>query len=256
MPRFYLVDLESIECATPRSQFNVQRIDDLAHNLIETGSLLQPLVLEATGPESYRIISGEEGYYAGMRASEINAEIEMVDAFVIEADKVEAANAQIRLMSGSMTSAPTDSALTGSALTDSALTDSAPINSAPINNDVLQLLNARISNLETRHDQDIRDLKVSYQKDIDYLQNKVANIEGHMSSKLKPLDMFNQLSEVDLFKALKKAGIPGKTLENLTKNIINARKTSPFDSFTDVVSRTDKLGDKTMLKIIDTWSGF
>ncbi|WP_353259899.1 ParB N-terminal domain-containing protein [Prochlorothrix hollandica] len=246
MPRFYLVDLESIECTTPRSQFNVQRIDDLAHNLIETGSLLQPLVLEATGPESYRIISGEEGYYAGIRASEINAEIEMVDAFVIEADKVEAANAQIRLMSGSVTSVPI-----GSVPTDSATTDS-----ATINNDVLQLLNARISNLETRHDQDIRDLKVSYQKDIDYLQNKVANIEGNMSSKLKPLDMLNQLSEVDLFKALKKAGIPGKTLENLTKNIINARKTSPFDSFTDVVSRTDKLGDKTMLKIIDTWSGF
>ena len=94
--RFYLVDIDSINCDTPIAHSH-EAIDALAESILAVGALLEPLVLVRTGCESYQLISGVLGYYAAVRANEIDPSFETIDAYVIPTDTLEQATQQINI---------------------------------------------------------------------------------------------------------------------------------------------------------------
>jgi len=81
---FVLVDVESINSVVPRSNFAEADLENLADLIIETGGLINPLVVKMTGLESYTVVDGDLAYYAAVRAREKNPrKCEMVNAFLI-----------------------------------------------------------------------------------------------------------------------------------------------------------------------------
>ncbi len=50
------------------------------------------------------------------------------------------------------------------------------------------------------------------------------------------------------------AGIRGKTATGLLKNIETERKKKKFESLIELKNRVDKLGEISIVKIIDAWS--
>ena len=234
MTKYYLVDVKSIQSTTPRSNFKVDQLETLAHSILETGGLLSPLLLKQTGPESYEVLTGDLEYYAAVRAKELDPRKgEMVNAFVIPPQQQDAAVAQVDLLSPAPQSTATSAAT------------SAPAGDADL----------RITNLESRLDEAIRDLKRSQDRDIKRLEQTINILKAQIPQRVEPLDAFNTLSLPELAQKLASARVVGKTAAKILISIEKERKKSEFKSFTDIVERIDGLGDKRMLAIIDTWSG-
>jgi len=236
MSEYYLVDVKSITSKTPRSQFRVDEIETLARKILAAGGLLSPILLKQTGAESYEVLAGDREYYAAVRAREINPQDgEMVNAFVVPEDKVEAAIEQFK-------------SVHLKSVHPSSVSDSDPTASPSAD------INQRLTNLESRLDTAIQDMKQAHQRDVQRLEQQLQAFQQQIPGKVEPLEVFNTASPVDLKKKLAIAGIRGKTSDTLIKNIEEARTKAPFTSLTDVVRRVEKLGDRRMLSILDAWN--
>jgi len=234
MTEYYLVDVKSIQSTTPRSNFKVDQLETLAQSILETGGLLSPLLLKQTGAEAYEVLAGDLEYYAAVRAKEIDPRKgEMVNAFVIPPKQQDAAVAQAALLSPAPQPAATSLATPG------------PAGDADL----------RITNLESRLDEAIRDIKQSQDREIKRLEQAVNDLKTQIPQRVEPLDAFNTLSLPELAQKLASCRVVGKTAEKILKSLEKERKKGKFTSFTDIVQRIDGLGDKRMLAIIDTWSG-
>ncbi|MFQ3615531.1 MAG: ParB N-terminal domain-containing protein [Cyanobacteriota bacterium] len=234
MSEYYLVDVKSITSKLPRSQFSVDEIEKLARSILSAGGLLSPILLKQTGADSYEVLAGDREYYAAVRAQEINPrEAEMVNAFVIPPDISEAAIEQFKVLHPPLPTAPSSDTQTP----------------APTYAD------QRITNLESRLDAALQDIRQTHQRDFQRLEKQLQILQQQIPQKIEPLEIFNTASPADLMQKLAIAGIRGKTSETLIKNIEKARAKAPFTSFTDVVKRVEKLGDKRMLSILDAWNG-
>lgn len=234
MTKYYLVDVKSIQSTTPRSNFKVDQLETLAQSILETGGLLSPLLLKQTGAETYEVLAGDLEYYAAVRAKELDPRKgEMVNAFVIPPEQQDAAVAQAALLSPAPQPAATS------------LATSASAGDADL----------RITNLESRLDEAIRDIKQSQDRDIKRLEQTVNDLKTQIPQRVEPLDAFNTLSLPELAQKLASARVVGKTAAKILKSIEKERKKGEFKSFTDIVERIDGLGNKRMLAIIDTWSG-
>jgi signal recognition particle GTPase len=239
MTKYYLVDVKSIKSNTPRSNFKVDELETLAQSILASGGLLSPLVLKQTGAETYEVLAGDLEYYAAVRAKELDPRKgEMVNAFVVPEEAQSAAIEQAALLS------PTPK----STATPNQSIPAAP--PAPTGDSDL-----RITNLESRLDEAIRDLKRSQDREINRLEQTVNDLKAHLPQRIEPLDAFNDLSLPELAQKLVSANVRGKTAERMLKGIEKEREKAKFKSFTDIVERVDGLGDKRMLAIIDTWSG-
>lgn len=246
MSEYYLVDVKSITSKVSRSQFSVDEIETLAREILAAGGLLSPILLRQTGAASYEVLAGDREYYAAVRAREIDPrEGEMVNAFVVPEDRVEAAIAQFKSVKSvkSVNSGHLDSGHQSLA----SQSDSPAIISADTDR--------RLTNLESRLDTAIQDIKQTHQQDIQRLQQQLQALQQQIPQKVEPLEIFNTAAPTELMKKLLSAGIRGKTNETLVKNIEKARAKAPFTSFTDVVKRVEKLGEKRMLNILDALNG-
>jgi hypothetical protein len=82
--KFFLVDVVCITSAKSCEEFDKTKVNELADSILESDGLLKPLVLKATGPESFEVIDGYLQYWAAVRAREKDSRKgEMVNAFVI-----------------------------------------------------------------------------------------------------------------------------------------------------------------------------
>ena len=82
--KFFLVDVVCITSAKSYKEFDKTKVKELADSILESDGLLKPLVLKATGPESFEVIDGYLEYWAAVRAREKDPRKgEMVNAFVI-----------------------------------------------------------------------------------------------------------------------------------------------------------------------------
>ena len=81
---FSLVDVKSITSDVPRSNFAEADLDNLADIILEAEGIIRPVVVKATGIESFSVVDGHFEYYAAVRAKEKDARKgEMVNAVVI-----------------------------------------------------------------------------------------------------------------------------------------------------------------------------
>jgi flagellar biosynthesis chaperone FliJ len=100
MIKCLFADITSISSQIARTEFDESEIEHLADVILATDGLIRPLIVKQVGLEQYTVIEGNLEYYAAVRAKEKDSRrAEMVNAFVIPADRQQLAIEQLALLS-------------------------------------------------------------------------------------------------------------------------------------------------------------
>ena len=278
MTEYYQIPVKYIHSSVPKSDFSLDEINDLALAIINSGCLLEPLIVKQLNFQSYELLSGHRNYYAALKAKEIDIRVaEMVSVFVVSDENYDGVLKQIKLLSKTHELLPPE----------------------PNSQESLQILNAihklqsqtteilqRVEHVESKVQSTIANttsvvtpppmsdpelgqslisqlftnlangsVEVVIRKPQEVQQQTVQSIDlPDVPSPVTPLERFNTLSKLELMQAFEKAGITGKTLQTIVKNMIKAREEYAFTSYKDVIIRTDQMSEKKMLQILDYWS--
>lgn len=97
---FYLVDVVAITPPTPEATpSELEKIKHLSESIVESGGLIQPLILCQTDPFSFALIAGRVEYFAALKAWSLDPRnCEMVNAMVVPAESEEAVTSQLELL--------------------------------------------------------------------------------------------------------------------------------------------------------------
>ncbi|WP_445247471.1 ParB N-terminal domain-containing protein [Microcoleus sp. OTE_8_concoct_300] len=228
-----LVAVKRITSAVPRSNFAEPDLEKLARLILESGGLINPIIVRRNGMDAYEIVDGDFEYYAAVRAKEIeNLKGETIGAFILEEENEELLLEQLEI------------------LRKTAITEKKSISEVPQQSSSFE---QRLTNIETRLENRINELKAEYTREKQALIERVKDVESRIP---KPVPLLEALNTQDKFKLainLKNAGIASQTMR---ENIITQRDLEPFTSFENVVQRIKGLGDKTMIKVIDNWQKY
>ncbi|AFZ08226.1 ParB domain protein nuclease [Oscillatoria nigro-viridis PCC 7112] len=80
-----LVAVKRITSAVPRSNFAEPELEKLARLILDSGGLINPIIVRRKGMDAYEIVDGDFEYYAAARAKEIEPlKGETIGAFILE----------------------------------------------------------------------------------------------------------------------------------------------------------------------------
>ncbi|MEG5034855.1 ParB N-terminal domain-containing protein [Microcoleus sp. AT3-D2] len=227
-----LVAVKKITSAVPRSNFADPDLEKLARLILESGGLINPIIVRRNGMDAYEIVDGDFEYYAAARAKEIDAlKGETIGAFILEEENEGILLEQLEI------------------LRKTAIIENPSVTVVPQQSSSFE---QRLTNIETRLENRINELKAEYTREKQALIERVKDVESHIP---KPVPLLSALNTQDKFKLatnLKNAGIKSQIIEQ----IIKQRDLEPFTSFESVVQRITGLGDKTMIKLIDYWQRY
>jgi len=229
-----LVAVKRITSAVPRSHFAEADLEKLARLILESGGLINPIIVRRNGMDAYEIVNGDFEYYAAARAKEIEPlKGETIGAFILEEENEELLLEQLKI------------------LKKTAITEKKSISEVPQQSSSFE---QRLTNIETRLENRMNEFKAEYTREKQALIERVKDVESRIP---KPVPLLEALNTQDKFKLatnLKNAGIKAQTIEQ----IIKERDLQQFASFENVLERMKGkgLGDKTMIKLIDKWQKY
>jgi len=279
-----LVAVKKIVSAVPRSIFAEPDLDKLARLILESGGLINPILVRRTSMDSYEIVDGDFEYYAAARAREIEPlKGETIGAFILEPENEELLLAQLEI------------------LRKTAITDNFGDNETPKESSITEdsgesetleppsSFEQRLTNIEARLENQINELKAEHAREKQVLAQRIQEVENLISqlpllieaqlaqriNELKSesvsekptlvdtvqevekvtsqpmslLDALNTQNKSQLGANLKDAGLKPPVIQLILKE----RDVRPFVSFANVVERIKGLTEKTMIKIIDYW---
>ena len=240
MISFSLVDVKDITSSIQRSSFTESDLEDLAEMILESEGLIKPLVLKATGIESYTVVDGHLEYYAAVRAKEKDPRKgEMVNAFVIspksEKTIVKQSEALKSVKSHDDIKVPEKS------------TDS----------------ESRLANIELRLEKQINELRSEQAQERRRIDDRLKEIEKQIPKPIEPLEAFNGLGIAELALRLKRAGLADKKAVQIAKSVESERKNKKFESLSSVVARVKittgnrqvkGISSEKMIDIVDSWT--
>ena len=242
MITFYLVDMKDITSDIPRSNFYEADLDSLADMIIDGGGIIRPLILKATGAETYTVVDGHFEYYAAVRAREKNPRKgEMVNAFVISAKAEDLIVKQATFIRGVESYEKPVNTITETTSSDS----------------------SRLANLELLIENQLNEFKLELAQERQRVENKLKEIQSQIPKQITPLEAFNTLNLLELTYRLRTAGFTDKKAVDIAESIEKERKKKQFVSLSDVVMRVKVTSGKKQIKgitsdkmvdIIDGWS--
>ncbi|MEL0588785.1 MAG: hypothetical protein U1V55_25090 [Planktothrix rubescens PR222] len=97
----YLVDIQDISSSQLRSNFSEKDLKNMAELILELGGLLKPLIIKEGGLRRFEVIEGHFEYYAVVKALEIDDDLEMVRAFIINENSESSAKKQLQFLNAS-----------------------------------------------------------------------------------------------------------------------------------------------------------
>lgn len=228
-----LVAVKKITSAVPRSNFTEANLEKLARLILESGGLINPIIVRRNGMDAYEIVDGDFEYYGAARAKEIEPlKGETIGAFILEEENEELLLEQLEI------------------LRKIAITEKKSISEVPQQSSSFE---QRLTNIETRLENRINELKAEYTREKQALIERVKDVESRIPKPVPLLEALNTQKESQLASNLKNAGIKSKTIID---KIIKQRELEPFTSFENVVQRITGLGEKTMIKVIDYWQRY
>jgi len=81
---YYLSPVDQISASIKKGKYPGKDVDALANEILKAGMLVRPVVVKATGPNQYKLVSGEFEYLAARRAQQLNPRAaEMVSTIVL-----------------------------------------------------------------------------------------------------------------------------------------------------------------------------
>ncbi|MBD1886538.1 ParB N-terminal domain-containing protein [Microcoleus vaginatus] len=229
-----LVAVKKITSAVPRSNFAEADLEKLARLILESGGLINPIIVRRNGMDAYEIVDGDFEYYAAARAKEIEPlKGETIGAFILEEENEKLLLEQLEIHRKT-------------AITENKIVSEVPQQSSSFEQ--------RLTNIETRLENRINELKADYTREKQALIERVKDVESRIP---KPVPLLEALNTQDKFKLatnLKNAGIKAQTIEQIIKD----RDREQFASFENVLERMKGkgLGEKTMIKLIDKWQKY
>lgn len=220
-----LVDIENLTSEVPRSNFSETELEKFARALLKSGGIVKPLLIKRTDIDSYVVVEGHFEYYATVKATEIDPDLEMVRAFIVSSENEQPLREQVELLNQK----------------NSIIPDAKPTVTSE-NGDRITNLEIRLTKSESRLEERFKNLELEVHK---YKRNQ---------ARTKPLDIFNKTKDSNLVLILRGASITGKTANSLIEAIQEERQKQEFKDLSDVVKRINGLGDTRLRKIIDSWS--
>lgn len=231
-----LVEVRTISCDRSRSEFDEQKIEEAARLIVEAEGIINPLVLNRTGINSFEVVEGHFEYYAAARAREIDLAIaETVAAYIVEEDNKTIAR-QVEIFRKPSIESSTDNSQTERSHNSS---------NVAVNN-----LETRLNNFESRIDNRLYELKSEYNQKNKELEVAIKSLKDKLPEQIEPQATFNQADLKELIIKLKPILRSDKQANTIAQNVIRAR---PFSSLSEVMDKTEGLGDKKMLRIVDSW---
>lgn len=235
-----LVAVKKITSSKPRSDFAANDLETAAQLILESEGVISPIVVRRTSLQSYEVVDGDFEYYAAARAREIDIRKgEMIGVFIIEPENEAALKRQVELFRNSKRLGKNEISVSDCKESTSTNID-------------LRLTNteSRMFNIESRFENRTNDLQAEFRYEIQSINEKLKEIENRIPKPIEPLEALNKLSLPVLKKKLKHINVNDKIIEK----IFNERETNgQFTSFSNVVARINGLGDKTMLRIVDSF---
>ena len=236
-----LVAVKKIISSKLRSIFADNELEQAARLILDSEGVINPIVVRRTSLQSYEVVDGDFEYYAAVRAREIDPRKgEMIGVFIIESENEETLTKQVELFRKSK------------AFIDNNVSASSDgIESRLINMESRSSnTESRVTNLESRFENRTIELQREFRLEIKNINDRLKEIENRIPKPMEPLEALNTLSLSELTSKLRRVGINIKIIEK----IISERDNGKFKSFSNVVDRIKGLGDKTMLKIIDSFA--
>lgn len=234
------IAVKKIKSSVPRSTFSEDDLSLTAKLILGVEGLINPIILRRTSSQSYEVVDGHFEYHAAVTAKEIDAQKgEYISAFIIDPDNEKVFEEQIQLLRRSHSLHNTLSK--SSDREESMSTD---IKLLPSSTE------SRMTNIESRFDNRITELQDEFRRAIKEMLNRLQEVENRVPKPIEPLEALNNLTLSDLTSKLKRVSVSQKVINS----IVNERKNGQFKSFSNVVERVKGLGDKTMLKIIDSFN--
>src|SRR4028118_312355 len=215
-----LVAVKRITSAVPRSNFAEPELEKLARLILDSGGLINPIIVRRNGMDAYEIVDGAFEYYAAARAKEIEPlKGETIGAFILEEENEELLLEQLEI-------------LRKTAIIDNPITNVVPQPSSSFEQ--------RLTNIETRLENRINELKAEYTREKQALIERVKDVESRIPKPVPLLEALNTQEPSKLAINLKNAGITSQIIEQ----IIKERDLDQFASFENVLERIKGLGEK------------
>ncbi|NES22162.1 MAG: hypothetical protein F6K41_25375 [Symploca sp. SIO3E6] len=234
-----LVAVKKITSTVPRSNFTDEELEQAAQLILQVEGVINPIILQRIGLDTYEVMAGDFEYYAAARAREIDPRKgEMIGAFLVEEENEEVLKQQIAL------------------LRKPQATVAEPTNPSSSS------LESRLTNLESRLENRINELKNQQETAKQKLDKELQELQNQIPQKQEPLDIFNNLSLPELAFRLKAAGLDENRANKIAESVEQERNQNKFTSLIDIVARVkiergkrmEGISSDTMLKIIDNWS--
>lgn len=278
-----LVAVKRITSAVSRSNFADRDLDKLARLILDSGGLINPIIVRRTSMDSYEIVDGNFEYYAAARAREIEPQKgETIGAFILEEENEELLLEQLEILRKTAFAVIADQNETPQELS---ITENVAENETP---ETSSSFEQRLTTIEARLENQINELKAEHVREKQVLAERIQEFENLISQQLpllieaqlasrinelksepaseKPtlvetvqsveqvisqpmslLAALNTQDKIQLAANLKAAGLNAPIIQLILKE----RDVRPFVSFANVVERIKGLADKTMIKIID-----
>ncbi|RCJ24959.1 hypothetical protein A6S26_17290 [Nostoc sp. ATCC 43529] len=236
-----LVAVKKITSSKLRSIFADNELEQAARLILDSEGVINPIVVRRTSLQSYEVVDGDFEYHAAVRAREIDPRKgEMIGVFIIESENEETLTKQVELFRKPKVFIPNNVPRSSDGI------ESRLINMESRSSNT----ESRLTNLESRFENRTIELQTELRLEIKNINDKLKEIEYRIPKPIEPLEALNTLSISELTSKLRRVGINIKIIEK----IINERDNEKFKSFSNVVDRIKGLGDKTMLKIIDSFA--
>lgn len=234
-----LVAVKKITSNQARSNFSDEELEQGAKLILELEGVINPIIVRRTSLQSYEVVDGDFEYYAAARAREIDPRKgEMIGVLIIDPENEDLIAKQVELLRKPKPAIPSNVS-TGS----NALESISTIIESRLTN-----TETRITNIESRGENRMIELQAEFRREIQKINERIKDIENTIPKQVEPLEALNTLSLTDLTSKLKRV-VNIKIIEK----IVSEREKGKYSSFSNVVERIKGLGDKTMLKIIDSF---
>lgn len=283
-----LVAVKKIASTVPRSNFDEIDLEKVARLILELGGLINPIIVRRNGMDGYDIVQGDFEYYAAAKAREIDSfKGETIGAFILEPENEELLLEQVKAL---RTTAITENAGEDKTPQQSSITEKVIENETPQQSFRLE---QRLTNIETRLESQINELKAESAREKQVLAQSVKEVENRILQQVSllvetglanrinelksesssekptlvegikevesvtspPMSLLAALNTLDKFKL--SANLKDAGLKpQIIQIILKERDVRPFVSFANVVERVKGLTDKTTIKIIDYWQKY
>lgn len=200
-----LVAVKKITSKVPRDNFADRDLEKVAQLILESGGLINPIVLRRNGMDAYDIVDGDFEYYAAAKAREINPKKgETIGAFILEPENEELLLEQVQALRKSakndnLVENPETGFFYENTLSQPADSIKNPVSLVEVpksyDNETPQPssnLEQRLTNIEAQFASQINELKAEYAREKQVLAQSIQEFENRI------LQEVNQLIEAGL----------------------------------------------------------